>query len=261
MSDEDPVHVETSDGITVVTLDRPKALNAVSPAVAAALGTALETADHDDSVRAIVVTGTGRAFSAGADLKAVAQGLRLDHPDHPEWGFGGFARHPLTTPTIAAVNGLAFGGGLELMLACDLAVADENAQLGLPEVARGLAAGAGGLLRLPQRIPRAVALEIAMTGEPISAARGYELGLVNRVAPAGTALDAARAMAATIAANAPLAVRESRGLMRRAAHTDEHGDAAWDDNTAVMSRVFASDDAREGPRAFAEKRSPEWTGR
>jgi enoyl-CoA hydratase/carnithine racemase len=261
VSDEEPVHVETSDAVTVVTLDRPKALNALNSTVAAALGTALEAADRDEAVRAIVVTGTGRAFSAGADLKAVAQGDTLTDPDHPEWGFGGFARHTLATPTIAAVNGLAFGGGLELMLACDLAVADEEARLGLPEVARGLAAGAGGLIRLPQRIPRAIALEIAMTGTPISAARGYELGLVNRVAPAGTALEAARAMAATIAANAPLAVRESRGLMMRAAHAEENGDAAWDDNAAVMARIFASEDAREGPRAFAEKRSPEWTGR
>ena len=261
MSDEEPVHVGTSDGVTVVTLDRPKALNAINSRVATALGRALEEADRDEGVRAVVVTGTGRAFSAGADLKAVAQGDMLTDPDHPEWGFGGFARHPLSTPTIAAVNGLAFGGGLELMLSCDLAIADEEAQLGLPEVKRGLAAGAGGLVRLPQRIPRVVALEIAMTGAPISAARAYELGLVNRVAPAGTVVEAARAMAATIAANAPLAVRESRGLMLRAVHADEDGDAIWDDNYAVMGRIFSSEDATEGPRAFAEKRSPVWTGR
>jgi enoyl-CoA hydratase/carnithine racemase len=259
--DEDPVHVATSDAVTVITLDRPKALNAVNAQVAAALGSALEAAERDEGVRAIVVTGTGRAFSAGADLKAVAQGDTLTDPDHPEWGFGGFTRHELATPTIAAVNGLAFGGGLELMLFCDLAIADEEARLGLPEVTRGLAAGAGGLVRLPQRIPRVVALEMAMTGAPISAARAYELGLVNRVAPAGTALEAARAMAATIAANAPLAVRESRGLMLRAAHADESDDAIWDDNTAVISRIFTSEDAKEGPRAFAEKRPPVWTGR
>ncbi len=261
MSDEEPVHVETEDAVTVITLDRPKALNALNSTVAAALGGALEAADHDEAVRAIVVTGTGRAFSAGADLKAVAQGDTLTDPDHPEWGFGGFTRHPLTTPTIAAVNGLAFGGGMELMLFCDLVVIDEDARLGLPEVTRGLAAGAGGLVRLPHRIPRAIALELAMTGVPISAARAYELGLVNRVAPAGTALEAARAMAGTIAGNAPLAVRESRGLMLRAASTDERDDAIWDDNASVLARVFSSDDAREGPRAFAEKRAPEWTGR
>lgn len=261
MSDEEPVHVETSDGVTVVTLDRPRALNAINSQVAIALGRALEEADRDEGVRAVVITGTGRAFSAGADLKAVAQGDTLTDRDHPEWGFGGFARHPISTPTIAAVNGLAFGGGLELMLSCDLAIADEEAQFGLPEVKRGLAAGAGGLVRLPQRIPRGVALEIAMTGAPISAARAYELGLVNRVAPAGTALEAARAMAATIAANAPLAVRESRALMLRAAHADEAEDAIWDDNSTVMGRIFSSEDAKEGPRAFAEKRSPVWTGR
>jgi enoyl-CoA hydratase/carnithine racemase len=260
MSDEEPVHVETEDAVTVITLDRPKALNALNSTVAAALGRALEAADHDEAVRAIVVTGTGRAFSAGADLKAVAQGDTLTDPDHPEWGFGGFTRHPLTTPTIAAVNGLAFGGGMELMLFCDLVVIDEDARLGLPEVTRGLAAGAGGLVRLPHRIPRAIALELAMTGAPISAARAYELGLVNRVAPAGTALEAARAMAGTIAGNAPLAVRESRGLMLRAASADERDDAIWDDNASVLARVFSSEDAREGPRAFAEKRSPEWTG-
>lgn len=261
MSDEEPVHVETDGGVTVITLDRPSALNALNSAVAAALGAALETAEQDEAVRAIVVTGTGRAFSAGADLKAVAQGDSLTDPDHPEWGFGGFTRHPVSTPTIAAVNGLAFGGGLELMLFCDLAIADEDARFGLPEVTRGLAAGAGGLVRLPQRIPRVVALEMAMTGAPISAARAYELGLVNRVAPAGTALEGARAMAATIASNAPLAVRESRALMLRAVHADEDDDAIWDDNAAVMGRIFSSEDAKEGPRAFAEKRSPVWSGR
>jgi enoyl-CoA hydratase/carnithine racemase len=261
VSDEEPVHVETSDGITVITLDRPHALNALNAAVAVRLGGALESADRDESVRAIVVTGTGRAFSAGADLKAVAQGDTLTDPEHPEWGFGGFARHALVTPTIAAVNGLAFGGGLELVLACDLAIADEDARFGLPEVARGLAAGAGGLIRLAQRIPKVVALEMTMTGVPISAARAYELGLVNRVAPSGTALAAAREMAGTIAANAPLAVRESRGMVLRTVHADEDADAVWEENTAVMGRIFSSDDAKEGPRAFAEKRAPIWTGR
>lgn len=259
MSDE--VHVETVDAITVITLDRPKALNALDAAVAAGLGAALQAADDDEAVRAIVVTGTGRAFSAGADLKAVAAGESLLDPEHPEWGFGGFARHPVATPTIAAVNGLAFGGGLELMLSCDLAVVDEEARLGLPEVTRGLVAGAGGLIRLPQLVPRAVALEIAMTGAPITAARAYELGLVNRVAPAGTALDVARSLAMTIAANAPVAVRESKALMGRAAHADELGDDVWADNTRVMTTVFSSEDAKEGPRAFAEKRIPQWQGR
>jgi enoyl-CoA hydratase/carnithine racemase len=259
MSDE--VRVEHEDGITVITLDRPKALNAINSSVATALGRALRAADDDGAVRVIVVTGTGRAFSAGADLKAVAQGDTLSDADHPEWGFGGFARQAVATPMIAAVNGLAFGGGCELMLSCDLAVVDENAQLGLPEVTRGLVAAAGGLIRLPQRIPRAVALEIAMTGAPITAARAYELGLANRVAPAGTALEAARAMAATIAANAPVAVRESKGLMIAAAHQDELGDDAWAANAEVRKRIFASEDAKEGPRAFAEKRAPRWTGR
>lgn len=259
MSDE--VRVETADGITVITLDRPKALNAINSDVATALGRALQAADDDEAVRAIVVTGTGRAFSAGADLKAVAQGDTLSDPDHPEWGFGGFAQHAIGTPTIAAVNGLAFGGGCELMLFCDLAIVDENAQLGLPEVTRGLVAAAGGLLRLPQRIPRAVALEIAMTGAPITAARAYELGLANRVAPSGTALEAARAMAATVVANAPLAVRESKGLMIAAAHLDELGEEAWAANGEVRTRIFHSEDAKEGPRAFAEKRTPLWTGR
>lgn len=259
MSDE--VHVETADAVTVITLDRPKALNALNAAVAAGLGAALQAADDDEAVRAVVVTGTGRAFSAGADLKAVAAGESLLDPQHPEWGFGGFSRHPIATPTIAAVNGLAFGGGLELMLSCDLAVVDEEAKLGLPEVTRGLVAGAGGLIRLPQLVPRAVALEIAMTGAPITAARAYELGLVNRVAPAGTALEVARSLATTIAANAPLAVRESKALMGRAAHADELGDDVWADNTRVMTTVFSSEDAKEGPRAFAEKRTPRWTGR
>ncbi|MGW4340386.1 crotonase/enoyl-CoA hydratase family protein [Rhodococcus koreensis] len=251
---------ERRGGIGIITLNRPKALNAVNGALSTAVGTLLEQAENDPDVRVIVVTGSGRAFCAGADLKALATGGNIAAEGHPEWGFAGYAQHWISKPTIAAVNGFALGGGTELVLASDLAVVDEEAKLGLPEVKRGLFAAAGGVIRLQQQIPKKVALEIALTGEPITAAQGKELGLVNRVAPAGTALAVALELAEQIAANAPLSVRESKAMIHRTATEPDWEDGAWAANNAALKTVFSSADAKEGPTAFAEKRQPVWQG-
>lgn len=252
---------ERRGGIAIITLNRPLALNAVNAALATAVGTLLDQAENDNDVRVVVLTGAGRAFCAGADLKALAAGENTDADGHPDWGFAGYVQHWISKPTIAAVNGFALGGGTELVLASDLAVVDEHAQLGLPEVKRGLFAAAGGVIRLQQQIPRKIALELALTGEPITAVDGLNLGLVNRVAPAGTALDVALELAARIAANAPLSVRESKSMIHRTATGADWEPAVWEANTAAMKVVFTSDDAKEGPIAFAEKRQPVWQGR
>lgn len=255
-----PAFLKREGNVGIVVLNRPRALNAVNAALSTAVGAAVEEAAADPEIRAIVLTGSGRAFCAGADLKQIAAGNSLDAEDHPEWGFAGFVRHWVDKPTIAAVNGFALGGGTELVLACDLAVVDETAALGLPEVKRGLFAGAGGVLRLAQQIPRKVALEVALTGEPISARRAYEVGLINRVAPQGTALDVALDVANSIAINAPLSVVTSKKLVHDSANGDTWSDSLWQANQDAMSRVFSSADAHEGATAFGEKREPVWTG-
>ncbi|NEN77886.1 enoyl-CoA hydratase [Nocardioides zeae] len=237
-------------------------MNAVDRAVTQQLGAALAAAEADPDVRAIVLTGTGRAFCAGADLKAIAAGERIDDPEHPERGFAGYVQHFVTTPTIAAVNGFALGGGTELVLASDLAVLDEAATLGLPEVRRGLMAAAGGVIRVQRQLPWKVAAELALTGEPMDAATALRWGLVNRVAPAGTVLEVALELAGRIAANAPVAVRETKQMLHRTATLDSAWEGpAWDLNADAMRRVLRSEDAREGPRAFAQKREPRWSGR
>src|SRR5574340_1101579 len=252
---------ERRGGVAIITLNRPRALNAVNVALSTAVGTLLEQAEADDEVRVVVLTGSGRAFCAGADLKALAAGEDISAEGHPEWGFAGYVQHWISKPTIAAVNGFALGGGTELVLASDLSVVDEEAKLGLPEVKRGLFAAAGGVIRLAQQIPRKVALELALTGEPISAVQGRDLGLVNRVAPAGTALDVALELAETIATNAPLSVRESKAMIHRTATGADWELGVWEANTEALKVVFTSEDAKEGPAAFAQKRQPVWKGR
>lgn len=248
--------------IGIVTLNRPHALNAVNAELSAGAGNALAGADADPEVRAIVITGAGRAFCAGADLKEIAQRRRIDAPEHPEWGFAGIVRHWVATPTIAAVNGFAFGGGTEIVLACDLAVADEKAELGLPEVKRGLLAAAGGVIRLPRVVPVKIALEIGLTGRPVPAGEAAQLGLVNRVAPEGKALEVALELAEAIAANAPVSVRETKRVMYQSREAgSDWGEDAWALNDQAVRRVMSSADSREGPRAFAEKRAPRWAGR
>lgn len=252
--------VERRGNVMVITLNRPEARNAINSAVSIALGDALEQAQQDPDVWVVVVTGSGdKSFCAGADLKAVSRGEDIGHPDHPEWGFAGYVRHFIDKPTIAAVNGTALGGGTELALASDLAVAGEGAKFGLPEVKRGLFAAAGGVFRLVDQIPRKVALQMICTGEPITSAEALKWGLINEVVPDGTELDAALALAERITVNAPLAVQASKrvalGADDRVVADEE---PAWSRTRREVAVVFSSEDAQEGPMAFAQKREPVW---
>jgi enoyl-CoA hydratase len=241
----------------VLTLNRPEARNAVNGELARAMEAALDGLEADAATNAVVLTGAGSTFCAGADLKVVAAGRGAELAT-PRGGFGGIVTRKFPKPLIAAVNGPALAGGFEVVLACDLVVAVEHATFGLPEVTRGLFAAAGGLIRLPKRIPLALATEIALTGDPIDADRAAQLGLVNRVVPEGQVVEAACELAARIAANGPLAVRNSLAMVREAAELTEA--EAWARNNALAVEVFASRDAIEGATAFAEKRAPRWTG-
>ncbi len=243
----------------ILTINRPEARNAINGAVSKAFAAAFDDVEADDDCWVAIVTGAGdKAFSAGMDLKAFAAGEAADIMG-ANGGFGGIAQRDLSKPLIAAVNGSALAGGCEIMLSCDLVVAVEGATFGIPEVKRGLMAAAGALIRLPKRIPPAIALELALTGDPIDARRALELGLINRVVPAGSLMDEALALAETIAENAPLAVRASKRVMKQAGELpDAEG---WRVNNAVVPEVFGSSDAMEGPIAFAEKRKPNWTGK
>jgi enoyl-CoA hydratase len=214
---------------------------------------------EDDVCWVVIITGSGDiAFSAGMDLKAFARGEGAEITA-ASGGFAGLTARDFPKPIIAAVNGSALAGGFEIMLSCDLVVAVEHAKFGIPEAKRGLIAGAGGLIRMPKRLPMAIALELAMTGDPIDADRALALGLINRVVPAGALLDEALALAGTIAANAPLAVRYSKSVMKQAAEVSES--EGWKINAAAAGVVFSSADAMEGPVAFAEKRAPNWQGK
>jgi crotonobetainyl-CoA hydratase len=251
--------------VLLVTLNRPGARNAVNLAVTLGLGDALEEAEQDPGVWALVLTGAGnKAFCAGADLKAVARGEDLSpaDPERAAWGFAGYVSHHIGKPTIAAVNGFALGGGTEIALASDLVVAAETASFGLPEVRRGIIAGAGGLFRLPAQIPKKVAMEMILTGEPITARRALELGLVNRVVPQDQVVDAALELAAKITGNAPLAVQASKRIangIRDGRVPAEAG--SWELSRSEGLAVRRTADAAEGPRAFAEKRAPRWEAR
>jgi crotonobetainyl-CoA hydratase len=253
--------LERHGAVALITLNRPRAMNAVNSALSIALGRALAELAADPELRVGVITGAGRAFCAGADLKELAAGRPVHDSDHPERGFGGLVQHFVDKPLIAAVNGFALGGGTEFVLACDLAVISEEATLGLPEVTRGLVAAAGGLLRLHRQIPKKVAAEAVFTGQPLDAHTAARWGLVNRVVPHDQVLAAALALAADIAANAPLAVRASKRIMNRSAALGSDWDQpAWDMNEAEFARILSSRDAREGATAFAEKRPAVWTG-
>jgi enoyl-CoA hydratase len=241
--------------IEILRINRPEAKNAVNTAVAHGIEEALDDVESDPSVRVVVLTGTGDVFSAGADLKMVAAGDSRGFTTK-RGGFGGIVMRDFPKPIIAAVNGTAVAGGFEIALACDLIVAADSAWFGLFEVKRGLFAGGGGLIRLPRRVPLALAMEIAIVGSTIDAARAYSVGLVNRVVPAAEVVDTATGLAEEIAANSPLAVRNTRQMVREAADLTE--EQAWKRSAELSQEVFASPDSVEGARAFAEKRPPVW---
>ncbi|GAB11017.1 putative enoyl-CoA hydratase [Gordonia araii NBRC 100433] len=249
----------------VLTINRPEARNAINGPVTDALGVALDEADADPEIRAIVLTGAGdKSFCAGADLKALSRGENIgpSDPAHHRWGFAGVVSHPVSTPLIAAVNGTALGGGTELVLACDLAVSAESASFGLPEVKRGLFAAAGGAFRIVDAVPQKVAMELLLTGRPITAEQALGYGLINRVVPDDQLRSAALDLAAEIAGNAPLAVQASKRLAQRINDGEVAGDdQLWAANSRELAVVFSSEDAMEGPRAFAEKRAPVWKAR
>ena len=248
----------------IVTINRPEARNAVNAAVSIGVGDALQQAQDDPEIWAVVITGAGdKSFCAGADLKAISRGENIFHPDHPEWGFAGYVQHFIDKPVIAAVNGTALGGGSEMALASDLVVAQRSAAFGLPEVKRGLVAAAGGMFRIVDQLPRKVAMQLLLTGEPMSAEEALRWGLINQVVDDGeSVLEAAVALADRITVNAPLAVQASK---RVAAGADDGAITAeadaWKRSNREMRVVFTSQDAMEGPLAFAQKRPPVWKAR
>lgn len=255
------VLVDQTGSVLVVTLNRPSKLNAISAGLSRGLGDALERAENDPGVNVVVLVGSGRGFCAGMDLVEFSSGRDFNHPDHPEWGIAGIAKHKISVPIIAAVHGVAAGGGFEIALACDLIVADDDAKIGLPEIKLGLFAAGGGLLRLPEQIPPKVANELALTGGFTTAADLARWGVINRVVPPGTARKAALELAQEIAQHAPFAIRATKrllGLAPTSQHTDEEG---WAENDSLMAGLFSTDDAREGVAAFQQKRRPQWTGR
>lgn len=247
--------VETRGPVLIMQLNRPQARNAATLEMAEAMASALDALDSQPELRVGIITGAGGSFCAGMDLKGFLQGKR---PSLPGRGFCGLTMRPPAKPLIAAVEGYALAGGFEVALACDLIVAARDAKFGLPEVKRGLAASAGGLLRLPKRLPYHVAMECILTGDMFGAERFAELGLVNRLTEPGGALDTALALAQTIAANGPLAVAASKQV---ASQSGEWPLAEMFDRQAeITAPVFSSQDAREGAAAFAEKRAPVWKG-
>lgn len=240
----------------LITLNRPDARNAINLPVAQGIAAALDELDGEDSLSVGILTGAGKGFCAGMDLKAFVSGER---PWVGDRGFAGIVRRASVKPLIAAVEGFAVAGGLEVALACDLIVAARGARLGIPEVKRSLVAAGGSLLRLPRRIPYHVAMELALTGDPIPAERAAELGLVNRLSEPGSAVDEALGLAEEITVNAPLALAASKRILQE--QWDWDAGEMWDAQSAISDPVFSSEDAREGATAFAEKRPPVWRGR
>ena len=253
-----PVRYEVRDGCAVITIDRPEARNAISPEVAAGIEAGIDRAEADPHVAVMILTGTPPAFCAGADLKAIGAG-RARELSTERGGPAGVGWLERTKPLIAAVDGPALAGGTEIVLSCDLVVASTAARFGIPEVKRGLVAAGGGVFRLARKLPENVAMELALTGDPLSAEDAHRYGLVNRLCEPGRAVEEALALAARITANAPLAVRESRAvLLETTARPDEE---AWRRSRLANDRMLATDDVREGVAAFVEKREPAWAGR
>jgi enoyl-CoA hydratase len=257
MSAEQPaVLTERRDGVLVITLNRPEVRNAVNAAVAKGIADALDALDAEDDLRVGVLTGAGGFFCAGMDLGAFVKG---ESPWYGDRGFAGIAQRGARKPLIAAIEGFAVAGGFEVALACDLVVAAEGAKLGIPEAKRSLVAAGGALLHLPKRMPYHVVMELALTGDPLPAERFHDLGVVNRIAPKGGALDAALELAAAITKNGPLALAASKEIVQK--QFDWSAEEQWEKQGAISGSVFASDDAKEGASAFKEKRDPVWQGR
>ena len=252
----DEVLTERRGRVFVITINRPEQRNAVNAAVAAGIGSALDDLDADDGLSVGVLFGVGKGFCAGMDLKAFVTGER---PFVEGRGFAGITQRSAAKPLIAAVEGFALAGGLEVALSCDLIVAARGARLGIPEVKRGLFAAGGGLLRLPRALPRNVAMEMALTGDPIEAERAHELGLVSRLTEPGEALTAALELADTIAANGPLALAATKRILVESA--DWPDSEFFKRQQPIYDPVFNSEDAREGATAFAERRAPVWKSR
>ena len=250
-----PVRSERRGATLLIVIDRPEKRNAINQAVAEGIAAALDEFDADEGLAVGVLTGAGPGFSAGMDLREINEGGRSSVGER---GFAGIVRYSSRKPLIAAVEGFAVAGGLEIALACDLIVAGEGAQLGIPEVKRSLVAIGGALLRLPQRVSEGLVREMALTGEPISAERGYQAGLVDRLVPAGGALDAALELAATIAASGPLAVAASKRVLDE--QRDWPRDEWWERQAKLTEPTMRSADAREGAAAFVERRQPKWSG-
>ena len=255
MSEETPVLTELRGSVLIITMNRPEARNAANLALAKGVAAALDRLDADDAVGVGIIAGAGGTFCSGMDLKGFLKGER---PSIPGRGFAGLTEAPPKKPLIAAVDGFALAGGMEIALACDMIVANRNAKFGIPEVKRGLAAAAGGLIRMPRQMPFRVAMEFALTGEFFGAERAYELGIINRVTD-GPAVEAALELAAAIVANGPLAVKVSKQVIVESRSWPE--DQMWKKQQELVAPVFISQDAREGAAAFAEKRAPNWTGK
>ncbi|MGQ0466676.1 MAG: crotonase/enoyl-CoA hydratase family protein [Sporichthyaceae bacterium] len=250
------VTTETTGAVVVVTLNRPAARNCIDRETAEGVAAALDALDSDPALAVGILTGAGGGFSAGMDLKAFARG---ELPVAGDRGFAGLVARPPRKPLVCAVEGFALAGGLEIALACDVIVAARDARLGLPEVSRGLIAGAGGLWRLPRRVGMGQASLLTLTGTPVDAAEAHRIGLVDVLAEPGQALAEARALAAVVAGNAPLALAATKQVLDEG--FGRSADEFWTGQKAHLKAVLASADAREGAVAFAEKRPPQWRGR
>ncbi|TMK40240.1 MAG: crotonase/enoyl-CoA hydratase family protein [Actinobacteria bacterium] len=256
MNSQPAVLTERRDGVLLITLNRPDQRNAVNLALAEGIAAGLDELDGEDSLSVGVLTGAGNGFCAGMDLKAFVAGER---PWVGDRGFAGIVQRGPEKPLIAAIEGFAVAGGLEVALGCDLIVAARGAKLGIPEAKRSLVAAGGALLRLPRRVPYHLAMELALTGDPITAERAAELGLVNRLADPGGAVGTALELAGQITANGPLALRASKQILQR--QWDWSEEEFWAKQGEIAGPVMSSEDAREGSVAFAEKRPPVWKGR
>jgi enoyl-CoA hydratase len=253
------VDYELRGHVALLTINRPEARNAVNGDVSSGMEAGIDALEENDDAWVGVLTGAGPVFSAGADLKVIASG-DVGQMATKRGGFAGIVQRERTKPIIAAVDGPALAGGTEIVLSCDLVVASSEARFGIPEVKRSLVAAAGGLFRLPRKLPFSVALELALTGDPITAERAHHFGMVNELCDPGLAVDAAMALAERISVNAPLAVRESRRLMLESIEVTDDAEGIRRSNEAMMG-LAATEDFAEGPKAFIEKREPEWKGR